>query len=236
MKYFTLRNYLEEIGLEIFTLNDVVKISEQKKEVVKSSLTRLVRQEKFYRLKANYYSLRKIENKFLFQKLYPNTYIGLYSALEYYGTTTQRYNNLDLITQKTLRNQNIENIEIDFHKMKTELFFGFKKIPFNNTEVFISNIEKTIIDCTIFSSKVYLSDINEFIRLNKEILNLELILNYLQKIDSSTLNKRVGYLFELNGIDLNGLEINNKYERLNKNLGQSGTKDTKWKLFINEEI
>ena len=236
MKYFTLRNYLEEIGLEIFTLNDVVKISEQKKEVVKSSLTRLVRQEKFYRLKANYYSLRKIENKFLFQKLYPNTYIGLYSALEYYGTTTQRYNNLDLITQKTLRNQNIENIEIDFHKMKTELFFGFKKIPFNNTEVFISNIEKTIIDCTIFSSKVYLSDINEFIRLNKEILNLELILNYLQKIDSSTLNKRVGYLFELNGIDLNGLETNNKYERLNKNLGQSGTKDTKWKLFINEEI
>jgi len=236
MNYFGLRNYLEEIGLEIFTLNDVVKISEQKKEVVKSSLTRLVRQEKFYRLKANYYSLRKIENKFLFQKLYPNTYIGLYSALEYYGTTTQRYNNLDLITQKTLRNQNIENIEIDFHKMKTELFFGFKKIPFNNTEVFISNIEKTIIDCTIFSSKVYLSDINEFIRLNKEILNLELILNYLQKIDSSTLNKRVGYLFELNGIDLNGLEINNKYERLNKNLGQSGTKDTKWKLFINEEI
>jgi len=236
MKYFTLRNYLEEIGLEIFTLNDVVKISEQKKEVVKSSLTRLVRQEKFYRLKANYYSLRKIENKFLFQKLYPNTYIGLYSALEYYGTTTQRYNNLDLITQKTLRNQNIENIEIDFHKMKTELFFGFKKIPFNNTEVFISNIEKTIIDCTIFSSKVYLSDINEFIRLNKEILNRQLILSYLQKIDSSILNKRVGYLFELNGIDLNGLETNNKYERLNKNLGQSGAKDTKWKLVINEEF
>jgi len=236
MKYFTLRNYLEEIGLEIFTLNDVVKISEQKKEVVKSSLTRLVRQEKFYRLKANYYSLRKIENKFLFQKLYPDTYIGLHSALEYYGTTTQRYNNLDLITQKTLRNQNIENIAIDFHKMKNELFFGFKKIPFNNTEVFISNIEKTIIDCTIFSSKVYLSDINEFIRLNKEILNRQLILSYLQKIDSSILNKRVRYLFELNGIDLNGLEINNKYEKLNKNLGQSGAKDTKWKLVINEEF
>jgi len=236
MKYFTLRNYLEEIGLEIFTLNDVVKISEQKKEVVKSTLTRLVKQEKLFRLKANYYSLRKIENKFLFQKLYPDTYIGLHSALEYYGTTTQRYNNLDLITQKTLRNQNIENIAIDFHKMKNELFFGFKKIPFNNTEVFISNIEKTIIDCTIFSSKVYLSDINEFIRLNKEILNRQLILSYLQKIDSSILNKRVGYLFELNGIDLNGLEINNKYEKLNKNLGQSGAKDTKWKLVINEEF
>jgi len=236
MNYFSLRNYLEEIGLEIFTLNDVVKISEQKKEVVKSTLTRLVKQEKLFRLKPNYYSLRKIENKFLFQKLYPNTYIGLHSALEYYGTTTQRFNNLDIVTKKTLKKQIIENIEIDFHKMKNELFFGFKKIPFNNTEVFISNIEKTIIDCTIFSSKVYLSDINEFIRVSKEILNRELILNYLQKIDSSTLNKRVGYLFKLNGIDLNGLKINNKYERLNKNLDQRGPKDKKWKLVINEEF
>lgn len=236
MNYFSLRKYLEEIGLEIFTLNDIVKITEQKKEVVKSTLTRLVKQEKLFRLKANYYSLRKIENKFLFQKLYPDTYIGLHSALEYYGTTTQRFNNLDLITQKTLRNQSIENVDIDFHKIKNKLFFGFKKIPFNSTEVFISNIEKTIVDCTIFSSKVYLSDINEFIRLNKEILNRELVFNYLQKIDSSTLKKRVGYLFELNGIDLIGLEINNKYERLNKNLGQSGTKDLKWKLVINEEF
>lgn len=236
MNYFSLRNYLEEIGLEVFTLNDVVKISEQKKEVVKSTLTRLVKQEKLFRLKPNYYSLRKIENKFLFQKLYPNTYIGLHSALEYYGTTTQRFNNLDIVTKKTLKKQIIENIEIDFHKMKNELFFGFKKIPFNNTEVFISNIEKTIIDCTIFSSKVYLSDINEFIRVSKEILNRELILNYLQKIDSSTLNKRVGYLFKLNGIDLNGLKINNKYERLNKNLDQRGPKDKKWKLVINEEF
>jgi len=236
MDIFTLQRSIEELGFEIFTLNDIVKITEQKKEIVKSTLTRLVKQKKIFRIKANYYTLRRIENKFQFQKLYSNTYIGLHSALEFYGTTTQRFNNLDLVTKNTLKKQNVENIEISFHKVKNELFFGFKKVRINNTEVFISNIEKTIIDCTYFSSKVYLTEIIEFVRLNKKTLDKVLITNYLMKINSSTLNKRVGYLLELNDIYLKELEINNKYEKLNKNLGRKGIQNTKWKLIINEEL
>jgi len=236
MDYFSLQKNLEDFGFEIFTLNDIVKITGQKKDVVKSTVTRLVKQKKIFRLKANYYSLRKIDNKFQLQKLYTNTYIGLNSALEFYGTTTQRFNTLDLITIKKLKIQNIENTEIDFHKVKSALFFGYKKIRINNTEIFISNTEKTIIDCIYFSSKVYLTEINEFIRLNKKVINSEIILDYLNKINSSTLNKRAGYLLELNNIKLKGLKINSKFERLNKNLVGNGTNNSTWKLIINEEL
>ena len=236
MDFYTLYRSLEELGLEIFTLNDIIKITEQKKEVVKSTLTRLVKQKKIYRLKTKYYSFRRIENKFQLQKLFTETYISLHSALEYYGSTTQRFNNLDLITKNLLKKQNIENTEIDFHKVKQELFFGFNKIKVNNSEVFISNIEKTIIDCIYFSSKVYLTEINAFIKKNKEIINTEILITYLNKIDSSVLNKRVGYLLELSNIHLKEIKINNKYERLNINLSKSGTRNTKWKLIINEDI
>jgi predicted transcriptional regulator of viral defense system len=236
MDYFSLQRNLEEFGLEIFTLNDIVKITEQKKDVVKSTLTRLVKQGKIFRIKANFYSLKKTENKFQLQKLFSDTYIGLHSALEFYGTTTQRFNNLDLVTKKTLKKQKIENTEIDFHKVKKELFTGYKKIRINNTEVFISNIEKTIIDCTYFSSKVYLTEIHDFITYNKNSINTELILTYLNKINSSTLNKRVGYLLELNDIHLNELKINNKYEKLNINLSANRLKNKNWKLIINEEL
>lgn len=236
MDFYTLYRSLEELGLEIFTLNDIIKITEQKKEVVKSTLTRLVKQKNIYRLKTKYYSLRKIESKFQLQKLYTETYIGLHSALEYYGSTTQRFNNLDLITKNLLKKQNIENTEIDFHKVKQGLFFGFKKIKINNSEVFISNIEKTIIDCIYFSSKVYLTEIEMFIKMNKEIINTEILTTYLNKINSSVLNKRVGYLLELSNIHLKEIKINNKYERLNINLSKSGTRNTKWKLIINEDI
>ena len=51
MDYFSLQRNLEEFGLEIFTLNDIVKVTEQKKEVVKSTLTRLVKQRKIFRIK-----------------------------------------------------------------------------------------------------------------------------------------------------------------------------------------
>ena len=116
------------------------------------------------------------------------------------------------------------------------MFFGYEKIQINNSEVFISNIEKTIIDCIYFSSKVYLTDIDDFIKMNKENINIELIGAYLRKIDSSVMYKRVGYLLELNSIYLNEIRINNKYECLNVNLSKTGTKNTKWKLIVNENL
>ena len=236
MDLLTLHRNLEDFGLEIFTLNDVIKITGQKKEVVKTTLSRLTKQSKIFRLKTKYYTLRQIENKFKLQKLFPDTYISLHSALEYYGSTTQRFNNLDLIAKNLLKKRNIENTEIYFHKVKRGLFFGYEKVQMQNTEVFISNIEKTIIDCTYFSSIIYLTEIDDFIKKNKEKINLELISIYLNKIASSVLSKRVGYLLELNNLHLKGIRINNKYESLNKNLSKTGIKNEKWKLIINENL
>jgi len=236
MDFLTIQRKLREFNLEVFTLNDLVKITGQKKEVIKSKLTILVKQKKIYRLKKGYYTLEKIENKFQLQNIYKETYIALHSALEYYESTTQRFNNLDLITKNILNKQKIEETEIIFHKVKKELFFGFEKIEINNTEVFISTIEKTIIDCVYFSSKVYLTEINTFIKKFKEKIDIKTTTNILNKINSSTLNKRVGYLMEINNIKLVNLKINNKYEKLNKKLSNKGIKNTKWKLIINEEI
>jgi predicted transcriptional regulator of viral defense system len=236
MNFLTLQRKFQEFNLEIFTLNDIIKITGQTKEVIKSKLTILVKQKKVFRLKKGYYSLTRIENKFQLQKIYKNTYIALHSALEYYESTTQRFNNLDLITKNILNKQKTNNTIINFHKVKKELFFGYEKIQINNTEVFISSIEKTIIDCIYFSSKVYLTEMYEFIRKYKEQINIEIMITHLNKINSSTLNKRVGYMLELNNISLTKLTINNKYEKLNKKLSNKGIKNIKWKLIINEEL
>ncbi len=210
MDFLTLQRKLQELELEIFTLNDIVKITEQAKEVIKSKLTILIRQKKVIRLKKGYYSLNKIDNKFQLQKIYKNTYIALHSALEYYESTTQRFNNLDLITKNILNKQEVNKTTINFHTVKKDFFFGFEKIQINNTEVFVSSIEKTIIDCIYFSSKIYLTETNKFIRKFKEKINIETIIIMLNKINSSTLNKRVGYLLELNKIQLKNIKINIK--------------------------
>jgi len=51
MKYLTLQRRLQEFNLEIFTLNDIIKITGQKKDIIKSKLTILVKQKKLFRLK-----------------------------------------------------------------------------------------------------------------------------------------------------------------------------------------
>lgn len=236
MDFFTLQKNIEALGIEVFSLNDVVKITGQDKVVVKSTLSRLTGQGKIIRLKPNYYSLRKIENKFMFQQLFPETYIGLHSALEFYGSTTQRFNNLDLISGKTLKKQTVEGTEINFHKVKKELFSGYRKVKINTSEVFVSNIEKTIVDCIYFSSIVYLTEVDRFIKKYKHELNKELIIQYLNKVNSPALNKRTGFLLAENGIHIAEIKLNNKYDRLNKNLGHKGRKNSQWKLLINEEI
>jgi predicted transcriptional regulator of viral defense system len=236
MQLHTFLQQLKNNSLDIFTLNDAIKITEQKKEIVKNKLNKYVKEKKIYRIKKGIYSYNEIENKFQLQQAYKNTYISLQSALEYYESSTQRYNNLDLITKKTLNKQNIINTTIKFHKIKKELFFGFEKKDVEKTSIHIANKEKTIIDCIYFSNIVYLTDTNEFIKKYAKELDKEKISTYLKKINSSTLNKRVGFLLEKNNIELNELLINNKYEKLNKNLQAKGEKNKKWKLIINEEI
>jgi predicted transcriptional regulator of viral defense system len=236
MDFLTLQRTLQELNLNIFSLNDLVKISGQKKDVIKSKLTLLVKQKKIFRLKKGYYSLFKIENKFQLQNTYKGTYIATHSALEYYESTTQRFNNLDLITYKIMNDQKIQDVSIQFHKVKKDVFFGFEKMYVGDVEVFISNIEKTIIDCIYFSSKVYLTETIDFIKKYKEKIRVDLLIEYLNKINSSTLNKRTGYLLEMQGIALEGVVMNDKYEKLNKNLSNKGIKNKKWKLIINEAL
>lgn len=229
MNLINFQKEIKKLNLNIFTNIDAAKIMQKKQEIVNTTLNRWEKQNKIIRIKKNNYSLNEINNKFELSKTYKDTYVALNSALEYYKTTTQRYNNLDLITKKQKNDQKINETKINFHKVKKELFFGFQKI--NNT--FISDIEKTLIDCIYFSNKVYLTEINEFVK-QKEI-NINTLKKYLEKINSSTLNKRIGYLLELNNIKIE-LKINNKYEKLNKNLKSNNKKNIKWKLIINEDI
>ena len=232
MNFTKLQEDLHNFELEIFTLNDIAKITGQDKNVLKTRLSTLAKQKKIFRIKRGYYSLKKIQEKFKLQTVFKNSYVGLYSALEYYGSTTQRFTNLDLITANTLNQQIIHETTINFHKVKKNMFFGYKIID----DITISSIEKTIIDCVYFSSKVYLTETLEFIRKNKKQINTALLKDFLEKIDSSALNKRISYLLNKEGINIKNLKMNNKLEKLNVNKESKGEIDNKLKLIINEDF
>ncbi|MFW6283227.1 MAG: type IV toxin-antitoxin system AbiEi family antitoxin domain-containing protein [Minisyncoccales bacterium] len=141
-----------------------------------------------------------------------------------------------MISNKRIRNMNAGEIELNVHKVEDKMFFGYEKTDVGDTTVFISNSEKTLIDCIYFSDIVYLGEIKKFIEVMKNKLDLEKIKRYLRKIYNLSLNKRTGYLLELCGLDTGKIKINNKYTRLNKNLEKKGELNKKWKIIVNERL
>jgi predicted transcriptional regulator of viral defense system len=229
MDYFNFLRELKEHNLDIFTLTDAVKIIGKDRKQVASFLEYQVKRGKLFRYKKGYYSIYEIEDRFLFSLFFKDSYISLNSALEFYQIGTQQYVDLDLVTNKSRRDARIADVRIDFHK--TKHFFGFAKQEISGHEVLVASKEKLLIDCFLFANNI--SDINELI---KEVgFDMDKLQDYLSRIGSPVLNKRIGYLFEEHGITLD-LKINTKLDPLNPNIPRRGGVNRKWHLIINEAV
>ncbi|MGC8497598.1 MAG: type IV toxin-antitoxin system AbiEi family antitoxin domain-containing protein [Thermoplasmata archaeon] len=130
---------------------------------------------------------------------YPS-YISLWSAFQYYGTTTQLPLKVQVIGPK---NFNIESVEM----ISSSNIWGYKKIKYRNFEVFMADLEKAIID-SIISGKVPLEELNTaIIKTNKAKMQ-----EYALRVNNNTA-KIVGYLYEINGIEMNDLYYKIKNDR-----------------------
>lgn len=130
---------------------------------------------------------------------YPS-YISLWSAFQYYGTTTQLPLKVQVIGPK---NFNIESVEM----IRSSNIWGYKKIKYRNFEVFMADLEKAIID-SIISGKVPLEELNTaIIKTNKAKMQ-----EYALRVNNNTA-KIVGYLYEINGIEMNDLYNKIKNDR-----------------------
>jgi predicted transcriptional regulator of viral defense system len=70
-------------------------------------------------------------------------------------------------------------------------------------------------------------------------IDIEKLLDYALKMDSIVTLKRVGYLLELNGIDVYEKiksHINERYDLLNPLLPPGGESNRKWGIKVNEVL
>ena len=154
------------------------------------------------------------------------SYISSVSALSYYKLITQIPKDIFCFTLK--KNKNFKFIsEIRF--IHTKYFFGFDNLEYMNFKIPIATPEKAIIDSIGLVPIVLFEEAFENI-------NIERILEYLQKIKKSSVLKRIGYLLEKHGFDIFDKiknNINNRYIYLDPIAKKKGIKNRKWKLIIN---
>lgn len=238
-----------------FTVTEVAKMLSITNHDASIVLSRYARQGRIMRIKQGTYI--PVSERFLsphesfsnpwiiVPTVFPDAYIGGWSAASHWGFTDQLFETTCILTTKKIRHSSrrFSHFMYKLFKIKENQIFGTELIWQDQTKVPISDPHKTIIDMlenpkcgagiqnTIDCFRVYIS----------EHFKEDTFLNYAQRINNGVFFKRLGFLSE------QLLETNNSlsllaHEKLSKGSVpiDSNMKCTrlvtKWNLFIPEDF
>ena len=161
--------------------------------------------------------------------------IAYWSALNYYGLTEQIPTTVFLQTTARKKNQDIKVFGVKYQivKIKKEKVFGIRKEWIEETQINITDKEKTIIDC--LDKPQYCGGVIEVAKaLKNNKFDRKKLENYAQRIGNSGVLRRLGYLCELLNIKIKLPKLNiRNYLLLDPTMSEKGPKSAKWRLIIN---
>lgn len=236
MKAIEILDALRNSDKPVFTSNDISKLTGKDKEQTKTLLYRLTHRKLVKSIERGKYYLDAHPFAAASNILFPS-YISFLTALNYYDITTQISQIIFVVTLKSKRGINFENYNVDFIKMSSKRFFGYKREKFHGKFLFIGELEKVILD-SLYLPK-YCPVTETFGAIKSKIADLNKLISYAIEMDSSVVIKRLGYMLDINGVDIYdkvGGKINKKFDLLNPQSSKTGTRSEKWKLVVNEVL
>ncbi len=117
------------------------------------------------------------------------SYLGLWSALRFHEITTQLPQQLFVLVSKYRKSIEFKSTEIRF--VQTKFLWGYQKYNFRGFEIFVSNIEKTIVD-GLYLHLLPLEQIWSAAK-RADVMVLE---SYALKTGQKSIIKRTGYLLQ----------------------------------------
>ncbi len=225
---------LQEQNLGIITISDAARLIKKSRNYAALYLDRLEHREIVDRIEKGKYALPNTHPLVIATNLIIPSYISFLSGLAYYHKTTQIPRIIQVVTTKSKKRIKYKNEEIQFINFKKT--FGYNREKIADGYVFIGEMEKIIID-SLFLPKY--CPITETMQAIGSRLDVRKLIDYALKMDSIVVIKRLGYILELNDIDIYKKVkkyLNKRYDLLNPQLPPTNKNNTKWKLKINEAI
>ncbi|MHA1872480.1 MAG: type IV toxin-antitoxin system AbiEi family antitoxin domain-containing protein [Candidatus Heimdallarchaeaceae archaeon] len=178
-----------------------------------------------------------IADKFLVAGTLKDTYyISHHSALELHGVAESVFNTVYITIKNYSQPVQYQNIKYDF--VSTKHFFGTDEIRYKSSNLFVSDIEKTVLDC--IRRIKYSGGLEELIKSISSIpsVNYTKLWNYLKKFDEGILYHKTGFIFEslemhsppTNFMNKMQEKISKKVYYLDKN--KASTLNSKWRLMV----
>ena len=243
MRRIDLLNPLAKKG-NTFTFDDALKMSDLSAKSLQKVLYRLQQRGAIERIEKGKYLIIPLGaekgkytlHEFVIGSLLVQPYsIAYWSALNYYGLTEQIPATvfIQTITRKFNINPKVFGIQYRIVKIKESKCFGIRKEWIEETQINITDKEKTIIDC--LNLPQYAGGIIEVAKaLKNNKFDRKKLENYAQRIGNSGVIRRLGYLCELLNIKIKLPKLNTRnYLLLDPTMPEKGPKSSKWRLIIN---
>jgi len=243
MRMIDLLNLLAKEG-NFFTFEEALKISNLSPKSIQKALYRLLQRGAIERIEKGKYMIIPLGaekgkytlHEFVIASLLVEKHaIAYWSALNYYGLTEQIPNTvfIQTNTRKFNNNPKIFGIPYKIIKIKDTKIFGIRKEWIEETQINITDKEKTIIDCLDLPQ--YAGGVIEVAKaLKNNKFDRKKLENYAQRIGNSGVLRRLGYLCELLSIKIKLPKLNiRNYLLLDPAMPEKGPKSAKWRLIIN---
>ncbi len=135
------------------------------------------------------------------ERLYRPCYIGGWTAAEYWDLTDQIFNTIVVLTTQRPRNRKptIKGLSFWVRTVSDQAMFGLKPTWRVNVKVFISDRERTLLDMLndprLAGGLRPMADVlTNYLKSNE--VDLDLLLEYTEKLGNSSVYKRLGFLLE----------------------------------------
>ena len=239
-------------GKRIFTFDDAAKIYGNSNGGLRELLSTLVKRRWLQRIERGKYLILPFEagsegewteHEFIIASyLIEPYYIGLRSALNYYGYTEQVSRTVFVVsTRRKLKPAlEISGVTYRFVCMSERKFFGATEVALDGHKVSISEPEKTIVDC--LDRLRYCGgavEVAKALWYGRDELDFVKMADYAQKGGNSAVSQRLGYLLETLGSGTEGAiallheNSSRSYVLLDTLANPKGRYIDRWKVLMN---
>lgn len=239
---------LDELARKkVFTVEEATKVSGIDRNVLKVILSRLEKKGWVERIEKGKYMViplgaRKGEytlNEFVIGSLLVNpSAIAYWSALNYHGLTEQIPATVFVQTTSRKKKRELEIFGVIYRivRIKEGKFFGIERVWLEDFQVNVTSREKTIVDC-LDKPKLCGGVIEVAKALKNGEFDFEKLSEYAIKIGNSGVARRLGYLCDILGLQIDLPEVKARnYLLLDPTMPKKGEVSSKWKLVVNIDI
>ncbi len=164
--------------------------------------------------------------------------IAYWSALHYHGLTEQIPNVVFVQTtsRKKRRELTVFGTKYRIVRVVERKFFGLEPLWIEGLKVHVTDKEKTVIDC--LDKPQHCGGVVEVYKALREEVNVKKLSMYLERFGSGAVAKRLAYLAELAGLEVEvpGHLIKKGVVALDPTMPRRGKVDRRLKLLVNVEL